>query len=66
VFKGKLAASKEALDLISKVLVYDPAKRITPLEALTHTFFDDIRREDCLAAYSGSVKELPKDLFNFS
>jgi glycogen synthase kinase 3 beta len=49
VFKGKPAATKEAIDLLSKILVYDPTRRLTPLEALTHTFFDDLRKEDCLS-----------------
>ena len=33
-----------ALDLLSKVLVYNPRKRITPLEALLHPYFDELRK----------------------
>lgn len=34
----------EALDLISRVLVYSPSRRITPLEACAHPFYDELRR----------------------
>lgn len=34
-------ASELAIDLISKLLTYDPAKRLTSLEALQHPFFKD-------------------------
>jgi len=44
----KVFASKrppqEAVDLISSLLVYDPAKRITAAEAMAHRFFDELRR----------------------
>ncbi|KAI8888319.1 Pkinase-domain-containing protein [Backusella circina FSU 941] len=36
-------ASVEAIDLLSRMLQYDPSKRITPIEALCHPFFDAIR-----------------------
>lgn len=32
--------SKEAKDLVSKMIVVDPSKRITPAEALSHPWFD--------------------------
>jgi len=32
---------KEAVDLIEKLLVYEPLKRITAEEALKHEFFSD-------------------------
>ena len=31
-------------DLIMKMLVYDPAERITPFQAISHSFFDGISR----------------------
>ena len=34
---------EEAIDLISKFLVYVPSNRIGALEALTHPFFDQLR-----------------------
>ncbi|KAJ5071988.1 glycogen synthase kinase-3 alpha [Anaeramoeba ignava] len=34
---------KEALDLVSRFLVYSPSERIRPLEACAHPFFDELR-----------------------
>jgi serine/threonine protein kinase len=34
--------SGEGLDLLSRMLVYDPAKRISAAEALAHPFFADV------------------------
>lgn len=36
-----------AIDLISKVLVYNPEKRLKPLEALLHPYFDELRNPKC-------------------
>ena len=36
--------SKEALDFLSKLLVYDHAKRILPQEAMEHDYFAPIRK----------------------
>lgn len=44
VFRGKGVG--EAIDLLSKVLVYEPEKRLSPLEACTHPFFDELRNEN--------------------
>jgi len=33
----------DAIDLISKLLVYNPERRLKPLEALLHPFFDELR-----------------------
>ena len=44
IFEG--VTDKDALDLLSKLLVYDPEKRITPLKALAHPFFEEIRDPD--------------------
>jgi hypothetical protein len=41
VFRSK--APPEAIDLISKLLVYTPDKRVTPMASLCHTFFDELR-----------------------
>ena len=35
-------ANKEAIDLLEKMLVYDPSDRITAKEALKHPYFDRI------------------------
>jgi len=34
----------EALDLVKKMLVYTPSRRIKPVEALAHPFFDELRK----------------------
>jgi len=50
-----------AIDLISKVLCYSPHKRLTPLEALLHPYFDELRSRN----FQMNGKSIP-DLFNFS
>ncbi|KAG0367884.1 Cyclin-dependent kinase catalytic subunit [Gamsiella multidivaricata] len=35
--------SKDGINLLSQMLEYDPAKRISAKRALLHPFFDDIR-----------------------
>ncbi|KAI9923207.1 hypothetical protein PsorP6_002278 [Peronosclerospora sorghi] len=52
----------EAIDLLSKMLVYDPKQRLKPLNAAAHPFFDELRQKDL---------KLPHDvpapaLFNFT
>jgi len=41
VFRSK--ATPEAAELISKLLVYTPDQRITPLQSCGHAFFDELR-----------------------
>jgi len=45
---------KEAMDLMSKMLVYTPQKRIKPLGACAHAFFDDLRKTNSTAGSSAS------------
>lgn len=59
MFKQKTSA--EGIDLVQKVLVYDPLKRLTPIDALLHPFFDELRVESTRLP-NGHV--LP-DLFRF-
>ena len=37
---------QSAIDLISKILKYNPEQRPSPLKALTHPFFDDLRKKE--------------------
>ena len=60
VFRGK--APQNAIDLVSKLLRYDPKQRIDPLEALSHPFFDELR-EINIKLPNG--KDLP-DLFTLT
>jgi len=39
----KIEVDPLLLDLLSKVLVYSPQKRLHPLEALLHPYFDELR-----------------------
>mmetsp|Transcript_11132 Transcript_11132/g.34121 ORF Transcript_11132/g.34121 Transcript_11132/m.34121 type:complete len:386 (-) Transcript_11132:276-1433(-) len=41
VFKNRTSA--EAIDLVKKLLQYRPEKRLDPVEALAHPFFDELR-----------------------
>lgn len=60
VFRSRTPA--DAIDLISKVLVYDPTERLRPMECLQHSFFDELREEDCKLP---NGNPLP-NLFNFT
>lgn len=53
---------EEALDLIANLLVYRPSKRMAPMEACAHPFFDELRDPDCKLP---NGRALPP-LFNFS
>ena len=56
--------NKDAIDLISKVLVYDPKRRLKPFEAMNHPYFDELRDE---ATTLPNKAELPyEQLFNFT
>lgn len=59
VFKSRV--DPLAIDLISKVLVYSPTKRLRPLEALLHPYFNELKAENCKI----NGNPIP-DLFNFS
>lgn len=60
VFRSRTPA--DAIDFISKVLVYDPNERLSPMECLLHSFFDELREEGCKLP---NGNPLP-DLFNFT
>ena len=45
VFKSR-KVPQSAIDLISKILKYNPKERPKPLKALTHPFFDDLRKQE--------------------
>jgi glycogen synthase kinase 3 beta len=60
VFRSR--ATPDAVDLVSKLLQYAPDKRVQPLEACSHPFFDELR-DSKLRLPNG--KPLPC-LFNFT
>ncbi|KAJ1562979.1 regulator of ime2 [Cladochytrium tenue] len=45
VFRGR-PTTPESLDLLNKMLEYTPKLRITAIEAMTHPFFDELRRPE--------------------
>ena len=51
----------DAVDLIGKLLVYNPERRLKPLEALLHPFFDDLRKEETRLPNGNALP----DLFQF-
>jgi glycogen synthase kinase 3 beta len=53
----------EAIDLMSKILVYEPSRRLKPLEALLHPFFDELREQE-VNLPTGDLLTL--DLFDFT
>ena len=53
--------NKDGLDLMTRVFAYDPEKRIKPLDALQHPYFDPLRVQRM------SINKTPiTDLFNFN
>jgi len=60
VFRPKTPSN--ATDLVSKILQYTPTSRLTPLEAMAHEFFDELREPTCTLP---SKTTLPP-LFNFT
>ena len=61
VFRNK--ATPDAIDLVSKLLVYKPTDRLGAFEALTHPFFDELRVPN---ARLPNGKALPDNIFNFT
>lgn len=55
----------QVLDLLSKLLDYEPDKRLNPMEALLHPFFDDLYKPDFFDGLVPNKDNLPK-LFYFS
>ena len=52
----------DGIDLVSKMLVYEPDRRIRPIDALCHPYFDELRDEGLVFPHGN----LMPDLFNFS
>lgn len=60
VFRNKIN-DENYIDLVSKLLTYEPDKRLSPYEAMCHPFFDDIKKGFTLP----DGKDLPKHFFEF-
>ena len=50
------------IDLVDKLLVYEPKKRLSPYQALNHPFFDELKKKDFKLPNGKSV---PKHIFQF-
>lgn len=62
VFKNKVVTD-DYLDFVNKLLTYEPNIRLTPMNALLHPFFDELRDQKTRLP-NGDL--LPKELFYFS
>ena len=58
----KSSVNPLAIDLIDKLLIYAPEKRLKACEALAHPFFDDLRKDN----FKIDNKKLNLNLFDFS
>ncbi|KAI5963080.1 MCK1 [Candida pseudojiufengensis] len=56
----------DAIDLLMKILVYDPEVRASPRRVLTHSFFAELKNKDFKVYPRGSSEPIELDLFNFS
>ena len=59
--KFKKSTNPMVIDLLSKILVYNPKKRLSPVRALLHPYFDELRKQKLTI----NGKEIV-DLFNFT
>lgn len=56
----------DAIDLLMKILVYDPDTRASPRRVLVHPFFRELKSEDFKVYPRGSSVPIELNLFNFS
>lgn len=56
----------DAIDLLLKILVYDPEFRASPRSVLVHPFFHELKRDDFQVFPRGSSEPITLNLFNFS
>jgi serine/threonine protein kinase len=59
-------AGDAGIDLLMKVLVYEPQLRLSPRRILAHPFFDDLRVDNQFVPRDSSVPVMLPKLFNFS
>lgn len=56
----------DAIDLLLKILVYDPEIRASPKEVLVHPFFHELKKENFQVYPRGTNVPIVLNLFNFS
>ncbi|EDW83251.2 uncharacterized protein Dwil_GK22761, partial [Drosophila willistoni] len=59
----RIRTPAEAIDLVSKLLVYSPSLRVSPMMGCAHPFFDELRQDPFQVLPNG--RSLPP-LFNFT
>lgn len=62
VFKNRIV-NEEYIDLVNKLLTYEPNLRLKPLQSLLHPFFDELRDANTKLP---NGDQLPKELFLFT
>lgn len=56
-------APKDLLELLAKMFVYNPKKRLSPMEIMADKFFDDLRNKDI---FYNNGKYVVPNIFDFS
>ncbi|CAK9440151.1 uncharacterized protein LODBEIA_P42510 [Lodderomyces beijingensis] len=56
----------DAIDLLMKILVYDPEQRASPKRVMAHAFFDELKSREFKVYPRGSSTPIELQLFNFS
>ncbi|SCV00760.1 LAMI_0G07140g1_1 [Lachancea mirantina] len=59
-------AGPEGIDLLMKVLVYEPESRLSPRRIMAHSFFDDLRKERYFFPRGHTQPKYMPSLFEFS
>jgi glycogen synthase kinase 3 beta len=62
IFKDKLIP-QSFIDLLKHLLIYEPEKRMKPLEALTHPFFDELREQE---TFQNNYSNIINSIFYFT
>lgn len=56
----------DAIDLLLKILVYDPDIRASPRRVLVHPFFNELKKKEFKVYPRGASEPIALNLFNFS
>ena len=62
IFANTKGPNEQAVDLVSKMLVYNPSKRIGLYKAMCHKLFDELREEDLILPNGNCIP----DIFSFT
>lgn len=56
----------DVIDLLLKILVYDPDMRASPRTILLHPFFDELKHDNFVVYPRGALEPIKLELFDFS